>query len=138
MSVFNHLPTHRVSAKVALYSHDNQKVLVMKYAGGKAEGLPGGHLEEHESPDQTIEREFMEELGVKIPTVTRKDFFRRETIEGPTILAYVGVAPKDFFIKPTHPKNETGEWMTRSEIDNSKLATEYKTFVIANWPTSST
>lgn len=134
MPIFEHQTTHRVSAKVALYSHDYSQVLVMVYAGGVAEGLPGGHLENHESPDQAIAREFMEELGVEIPPVERKNFFRRETTEGPVILGYAGIAPAEFEMKPTHPEHEIAEWRTRAEVESSKMADEYKAFVIENWP----
>lgn len=133
MSLFNHRPTHEVSTKVALYSYDKQRVLVMRYAT-VADGLPGGHLEPTETPDQTIAREFAEELGAVLPPVVRKDFFRRETEKGTVILGYVGIAPQDFTMTPPRPDFEKGVWMTREELEATGIATEYRKFVLANWP----
>lgn len=133
MSIFQHHPTYEVSAKVALYSHDKARVLIMRYAS-VAEGLPGGHLEPNETPDEAVAREFYEELGATLPPVKRKDFFRRETRKGPVILGYVGIAPEDFRLQPPRPHFETGVWVTPQELEETGIAAEYRAFILANWP----
>lgn len=125
---------HYVSAKVALYSADNQKVLVMKYAHGQY-GLPGGHLDAREHPDEAIARELMEELAISVGPLQRTDFFLRGERGSSVILAYRGRASKDLVINSTHPQHEVGIWVTRSELEAiPNIATEYKRFVIENWP----
>ncbi|MCF7815863.1 MAG: NUDIX hydrolase [Candidatus Pacebacteria bacterium] len=54
----------------AVIIHDG-KLLVVRHAGGRDfYALPGGHLEPNESPKECIERELIEELGIK-PKVGR-------------------------------------------------------------------
>ncbi|MDO4660732.1 MAG: NUDIX domain-containing protein [Candidatus Saccharibacteria bacterium] len=57
----------------------------------KSWGLPSGHIEAGETPDQAIERELMEECGLAIPHLQCRDFFLHS--KGKIILAYAGVTP---------------------------------------------
>jgi 8-oxo-dGTP diphosphatase len=129
---------HTVSVKIALYSFDGQQVLVMKYPhhqDGPYYGLPGGHLEANEIPDQALNRELDEELGISIPKFEKKSFFLRSGNEGSVILAYSAVAPTGLILKPTNPEKEYAIWMTATELDDIKnISAEYKTFVADNWP----
>lgn len=127
-----HTP-HFVSTKVALYSADKTKVLVMQYSAARA-GLPGGHLEADETPDQAIVREFREELGAALPPVTHADFFLRSSERGDVILGFTGTAPDDLTLAPPNPDYEHGVWVTRDELDNYDLSSAYRTFVLSNWP----
>ena len=60
----------RVSCKAALYNTDRSKVLLAQYEPNRF-GLPGGHVEVGETPDQAIQRELQEELELEGVKVTR-------------------------------------------------------------------
>lgn len=127
---------HAVSVKIAVYSTDSERVLIMVYpARDSLYGLPGGHLEANEMPDQALVRELDEELGISITEFERKSFFLRNGTEGSVILAYTGTAPEALILKPTHPEKEYAIWLTTAELDAvENISGEYKTFVIDNWP----
>ena len=57
---------HEVSVKVALYSSDGKRVLLMYYPHDDGFGLPGGHIDAGETPDVALERELREELGIEL------------------------------------------------------------------------
>lgn len=121
---------HYVSVKVAVYSDDKSHVLVMKYGSGVF-GLPGGHLELNETPDEALVREFQEELGAVLPPVKRTDFF----MSGRLVLGFVALAPIDMPMDPPNPEKEHGVWVTRSEFDQIEdIADGYRTLVTENWP----
>jgi 8-oxo-dGTP pyrophosphatase MutT (NUDIX family) len=129
---------HTVSVKVALYSPDGQTVLVMKYPhhqDGPYYGLPGGHLEANETPDQALIRELDEELGIFIPVFEKKSFFLRSGNQGSVILAYSAVAPEGLVLKPTYPEKEYAIWMTAAELGGiENISGEYIKLVTENWP----
>ena len=125
-------PTFRVSAKLALYSVDRQRVLMMHYRDGHY-GLPGGHIEKGESPETTLRREIMEEVGIEVGPVVRKDFFEREDS---IILAFTSFAEgADPELKSPKPKKEEGVWLTRSEVEAlERILPAYKAFALEQWP----
>ena len=126
---------HSVSTKVALYSHDKQKVLVMRYVKSGLTGLPGGHVDKGEHPDDTLRRELVEELSLSLDTITRKDFFIRDRDGRAIILAYTAIAPENVSIQPTLPKKEIGEWVGKEDIAAMPNMVEaYKRFILENWP----
>ena len=53
---------HEVSVKVALYSSDGKRVLLMYYPHDDGFGLPGGHIDAGETPDVALEREMRRQL----------------------------------------------------------------------------
>ncbi len=123
-----------ISTKVAIYSDDGTHVLVMKYGVG-THGLPGGHMEKGEHPDETLIRELKEELGIILPSFTRKDFFFRNSKQRSLILGYVSQVPANFDFQPPHPKKEHGVWMTRQElVACDTISDQYKNFVLNFWP----
>lgn len=127
---------HKVSTKIALYSHDGQAVLVMHYPRRGVNGLPGGHVERGEQPDFALRRELREELNIEVGDLHRADFFLREGATGSIILAYTATAPEGLVVQPPKPKSETAEWMQRDQIQGiMHISTEYKRFVLENWPT---
>ena len=128
-------PKNVVSTKIALYSDDLRSVLVMYYPGRNIRGLPGGHVEPKENPDEAVRRELFEELTLTAGEMKRADFFLRHGTHGAIILAYTAIVPRDITIVPTDPKFEYAEWKTKAEIEQSTLsATEYTRFVLENWP----
>ncbi len=127
-------PKIEVSTKLALYSHDLGSVLVMRYPSRGRIGLPGGHVELRESPDDAIKRELVEELSLVVDEMERKDFFLREGRKGPIILAYTAVAYEGIEITPTNPRFEYAEWVVKDEVANIAMSPEYIRFVLENWP----
>jgi 8-oxo-dGTP pyrophosphatase MutT (NUDIX family) len=106
----------------------------MHYPIRGSNGLPGGHVEAKEEPDETIKREILEELTLKIDTIKRSDFFLSEGSNGRIILAYTAIAPVDVDIKPTRPKFEYGVWVPKAELADIVMSSEYTRFVLENWP----
>lgn len=130
---------HLVSVKIAIYARDTDAVLVMAYGNNplqpKAYGLPGGHIDGDEEPDEALERELEEELALTLDKYEHRDFFRKNTARD-IVLAYRAIVSSDVAINPPHPEVEHGVWMTRSEIETIKgISPVYKTFIINNWPT---
>lgn len=64
----------RVTCKSAIYTPDHKKVLLAEY-GPHGYGLPGGHIDPNETPDETMQRELKEELGLSTIILKRADFF---------------------------------------------------------------
>lgn len=127
-------PLHEVSTKIALYSHDLTKVLIMQYRPDFF-GLPGGHLEHNELPDEALARELEEELGITFTDFSHVDFFLRGARGSSVILGFRGIAPESLELHPPHPENEFGVWKTRDEIENGAYISEvYTKLVIENWP----
>ncbi|MDB5162687.1 MAG: hypothetical protein JWO54_267 [Candidatus Saccharibacteria bacterium] len=127
-------PKHAVSTKLALYSHDLKTVLIMHYPIRGLYGLPGGHVELNERPDETMKRELLEELTVSLDDIHRTDFFLSDGDHGRVILAYTAVAPIDVVVKPTRPHFEYGVWVAKDEVADIVMASEYTRFVLENWP----
>ena len=127
---------HTVSVKAALYSADGQKALVMHYPKVSRYGLPGGHLERNELPDEALPRELKEELGIDSITQMRHvDFFLRGDRGTSVILAYTAVVPADTTITPSRPKKEYGVWVTKDELRTiDGLSEAYAQHVLNNWP----
>lgn len=125
---------HYVSVKLVMYSHDKKRVLVMRYP--TRSGLPGGHLDAKETPDQALERELREELGITVKDFKRVDFFLRGRRGNSVILGYIAIAPKDIELDPPRPHKEYGEWVTPDQLASLNIAENYKTFILDNWPTN--
>ncbi len=126
---------HEVSAKVAIFSDDGQKVLLMRYPKIGQTGLPGGHVEKNEQPDMALRRELLEELDLHLGEIHRTGFFLREHSKGAVILAYTAILPEDTLIQPVVPEKEYSEWVSRSEMEGIvTMSQEYKDFIDNNWP----
>lgn len=107
----------------------------MHYPKSRRNGLPGGHINRNESPDDALVREFQEELGVVISDARRQDFFRHEKPGERIILGYTLIAPKGFTCKPTDPAYEHDTWVSRKEVkDLPNMSSLYRQFILDNWP----
>lgn len=127
-------PRNSVSTKLALYSDDLGSVLLMYYPGRGIHGLPGGHVEVNEDPDETIKRELLEELTLTVDTMKRADFFLHPGKHSRIILGYVAIAPIEISIEPTRPGFEHGAWVTKNEFDHVAISDSYRNFINENWP----
>lgn len=90
----------RVTCKIAFFSPDRASVLLIEQQQGKY-GLPGGHLEEGEAPEQGLLREVQEELGVVYKGILeRRDFWTHA--DGKIVLGFVGELDQatEFMIDP--------------------------------------
>lgn len=126
---------HEVSAKVALYSEDAQRVLVMRYPRRGRTGLPGGHVDKGETPEEALRREMVEELNLSVGHLERKDFFLSGEFQPRIILAFTGIIPLDSPIAPTDHTFEFGEWLTMDEFKAVDIISpNYTQFVLENWP----
>lgn len=108
----------------------------MHYPKTERNGLPGGHINRGEAPDEALIREFKEELGIEITGAERRDFFLHGKPGKRLILGYTLVAPKDFKCKPTHPAYEHDTWITRKELKKlENMSEQYREFILQYWPT---
>ena len=124
---------HYISVKIALYSADLQRVLVMYYPNRDIYGLPGGHIDKNELPDFALARELKEELGVSVEGAKLKDSYR----SGRIILAYTAIVPNDFETFPPDPKFEYAVWRTKEEVETmATLSEHYREFITEYWPSA--
>lgn len=111
-------PLHPVSTKAILLSPDGKYVLGMKYffedESLYGRGLPGGHLEATENPDEAVVREIEEELGITVAGLERFSFTTHK--QGKIVLLYKGTLSRDIEIRPSDPKREIGEWTATEDI----------------------
>lgn len=124
---------HPVSTKAALFSEDRKHVLVTKmfFEDGHIQyGLPGGHVDGDEQPDDTIRRELREELGIMVGALQRADFFRHH--QGKIVLGYTALIRIDTPMAPSFPHQEIGVWQTEHEF-RATSSEPYTSFVLQCW-----
>lgn len=120
----------RVSCKAALYNTDRSKVLLAQYEPNRF-GLPGGHVEVGETPDQAIQRELQEELGLEGVKVRHGDFMVHEN--GKLVLAYVGTIDEETPLKVQFDEMEGAAWHLVQDVALGKVAiASYKDFIVKN------
>ena len=82
----------RITCKAALLNPERTEIILVEY-GENDFGLPGGHIEANESPDEAMMRELREELDIASPSLDLKSAWRHPN--GKLILGYVGIVEED-------------------------------------------
>jgi 8-oxo-dGTP pyrophosphatase MutT (NUDIX family) len=121
-------PEFRVTCKAAIYDPTRQFVLVASYTPTK-NGLPGGHLEPGELPDEAMKRELREEIGFVPSDLERKDFWVHS--DGKVILGYVASASKDQAFTIDSIELRSIDWTSLDSIRSGEVEVEsYDEFVL--------
>lgn len=121
----------RISCKVALYDFEKKTVLLVEHKRGNY-GLPGGHLEFNESPEDAARREIKEELGIDYTDyLVLKDSWVRKNER--VILAYVGKLDSSVKLTLDPEEIRSTRWTSINEIHNDRVnITFYKDFILDN------
>jgi len=121
----------KVSTKAAIYNSTHDRILVIHMDQYNDWGLPGGHIDEGETPDVAMSRELLEECGIKPNNLAHKNFFMHSN--GKIILAYVGEID-DMNIK-SQQNNFEGipKWLSIAEFQKIQIEPNYRDFVLENW-----
>ena len=121
----------RVTTKVALFTADRSKVLVIHMDQNNDWGLPGGHIEGDETPDQAIIRELWEECGLTANNLVRTDFFLHR--EGKHILAYTGTTDTEELKSQQSELEGKPKWLNKEEFKAITIEPGYRELVLNNW-----
>ncbi len=124
----------RVSTKVALFDTSRLRVLVIHMDQNNDWGLPGGHIEEDETPDEAMIRELYEECGVSSPDLQHADFFMHS--EGKLILSYVGTTMDEVLKSPQNNLEGIPKWLTKDDFLKINIEPAYRELVLKNWVSS--
>lgn len=111
----------------AILVHNN-RILLVQQKNPRAYGswsLPGGHVEGNESPEEAIQRELKEELGIKLPNTA---IGKHEHIESKTDEGSLLVCTFTVYIKPQAYLVQENEvvgfgWFTLDEL--SKMSAKF-------------
>lgn len=111
---------HRVTTKAVLFDKSRERVLLVIYEEGRS-GLPGGHVDYGELPDDAIVREIDEELGIASVGLEHLDFQPHE--DGKIVLGYYGIISEDHQIKLSGTDEISNyEWVFADEILTGELS----------------
>lgn len=125
---------HRVSTKALILNKSMDKILLIHMTRRSDWGLPGGHVDKNENPDQAIERELAEECGVKCFNLSHRDFFVHS--DGKIILAYIGVLDDEFISSQQGDLEGVPVWLSRDEFEKINIEPVYREFISSNWPSN--
>lgn len=119
-----------VSVKAAIFNDENDLLMIFMDNRGDY-GLPGGHIDEGEQPDDAIRRELDEETGVQDYTLRRADFFLHE--EGKLVLAYTG-ATSSHFLKSSQDNQEgVPVWISKDKFNSVEVNRCFADFIKSIW-----
>jgi len=121
----------RVSTKAAIFNPDKSKVIAIYINQDEGWGLPGGHIEQDENPDDALIREIREECSITPNKILRADFFIHN--DGKLILAYTGTSNNAELASGQDPVEGTPKWLTKNEFKEINIEPHYRQFVLANW-----
>ena len=128
----NNRPTHRVSVKIALLNSAKDQVLMTVLPTG-GHGLPGGHVEGIERPEQALTRELQEELGLDqymYHDVEQRQFWREQGGDR-IILGYTGVLDDDAVIMVDANEVLGTIWVSREDILSGSISSEaYNEYIV--------
>ena len=123
-----------ITCKVAIFTPDGGKVLVVEYTNNVGYGLPGGHLEQGEEPAAACVREVEEEIGISlsVESLALKDAWRHP--DGKIILGYVSALSEDVPVRSIDVREVLDiHWVDVSDIQNGQVPVgTYKQFIINN------
>jgi 8-oxo-dGTP pyrophosphatase MutT (NUDIX family) len=119
------------STKIALFNRDG-KILVIYMDRNNDYGLPGGHIEEGETPDQAIKRELFEECNVTDFDTKHVDFFI--TSFGKLVLAYASYDNNDKIKSQQNGLEGIPKWLGKDEFEKIRIDPTYRDFALNNWP----
>jgi len=126
-------------AVIAFVTHDN-KVLLIQRAVDPSKGkwaLPGGYMDADEMPEEALQRELLEEVGLKIQIEQFLDIFPMPGADGINrgiVLAYEARPAVPDQIKLT-PQDDVcaASWLARSEIPKNELAFQVTGLLLERW-----
>ncbi len=120
-----------VSVKAALFNSDRSKVLVIHIDQAGGWGLPGGHIDAGETPEQAIARELQEECGILPGRLKRTDFFLHN--DGKVILAYKGVVDNEDVRSQQNDLEGEPKWLSKTDFESIDIEPNYRKLVLDNW-----
>lgn len=122
-------PRHRVSAKIALLNLVGDRVLMTRTHDGGF-GLPGGHVEYDELPEDAIIRELKEELGlIYNGPLTKADFWRDARTDR-ILLGFIGQLDEAVELKLDQREVAGVIWASIEDFDRGSVATmSYEAYV---------
>lgn len=105
-------------------------MLVVDY-GKEGYGLPGGHLDAGETPDQGMARELFEELGLENVHLRHADFMQHAN--GKIILGYVGTLDPTTELKPQIEEMQGALWVDVDDVMSGKVSVPSYGELICNY-----
>ena len=114
----------KVSTKAAIYDSTNERVLLIHMDRSDDWGLPGGHIDEGETPDIAMARELYEECGVIPTSLTHKDFFMHSN--GKLILAYVCQINDDKIKSQQNEHEGVPKWVSLDDFKSITIEPNYR------------
>ena len=121
----------RVSTKAAIFNKNRDKVIVIHMDQSNDWGLPGGHIEQDETPDKAIVRELYEECGIKSSNLRSDSFFMHS--DGKLILAYTGTTLDDSLKSSQNNLEGIPKWLSRDEFLQITIEPKYRDWVLKSW-----
>lgn len=121
----------KVVTKAAIYNADKSKVIVIHMDQNDDYGLPGGHIEENETIEQSIARELKEECGVSVNNLKRTDFFMHAN--GKVVLAFTGSVDEVELNSGQDNLEGIPTWLTKEEFSRIEIDPSYRELVINNF-----
>lgn len=121
----------RVTTKAVIYTPDRKKVLVIYIPWENHYGLPGGHIEAGETPDDTIKRELTEETGVSYDQLRPINFFIHRN--GKVVLVYLARSINETLCSSQNEIEGTPCWLTKAEFKKIDIEPNSRRIVLENW-----